>query len=284
VIDPSAGQTCGPFETPLSWNQQGPQGVPGPQGPAGPPGPAGTLASLDDLNGIPCDGVNSKPATVRVEYGTGIEAPVTLICVTHLVANPGAFTFQVSSGTLVTPFLGGLPLPASGWSLSGEVDFGGEVSIPASGIQLSDVAFDNTSDVGGFSSVHVTGTISLASTGISGSLDPATGAVSLNGGLYATVALTATADIAGQTTEIYSGTCAFGSATSPLTLTLTTDPPGVPYSQSTGAVTLSAPFTAPSLDGCNPGVPALYAFLLDTFAGADRLTFSGTTNPILHAP
>ena len=42
VIDAEAGQTCGPNQQPLTWNQQGPagpQGPVGPQGPAGPPTP-----------------------------------------------------------------------------------------------------------------------------------------------------------------------------------------------------------------------------------------------------
>ncbi len=284
VIDTSANQTCLQGETAVSWNQTGPPGPVGPQGPSGPPGPAGTIANLDQLNGIPCDGANSKPASVRVNYGTGIEAPVTLTCVTHLVANPGPFTFQVTGGTITTPFAS-VPLPASGWTLSGQIDSGGLVSIPAAtGFQLSDVGFDNTSDLGGYSSVHVYGTVSFASTGVSGSLDPATGATNLSGGFYSTVTLTATADIGGQTTQIYSGTCDFGSATSPLTWTLTTDPPGVPYSQQTGAVTLSSPFTAPSLDNCNPAVPTVYQFLLNLFAGADRITLAGVTTLIIKAP
>lgn len=41
VIDPSAGQRCSAFQTPISWNQQGPQGDPGPQGAPGPVGPQG---------------------------------------------------------------------------------------------------------------------------------------------------------------------------------------------------------------------------------------------------
>jgi hypothetical protein len=47
VIDP-ATERCRRHETPISWNQTGPQGAkgdkgdPGPQGPAGPPGPRGS--------------------------------------------------------------------------------------------------------------------------------------------------------------------------------------------------------------------------------------------------
>lgn len=283
VIDTSAHQSCTSGETAISWNQTGPQGAVGPQGPAGPTGPAGpALASIDQLNGIACDGVNGKPGTVRVVYGAGIEAPLTFICVTHLVANPGAFTYTVDSGTLSTS-LTTLPLPASGWSLSGQIDFEGTVTIPADGIRMSSVPFDVTADMGGFSNVHSSGTVSFGSTAINGSLDPETGVASLTGGVYATVTITATADILGVTTEIYSGTCDFGSATTPISITMTTSSPGVPYSQSTGTVTLSAPFTAPNLSGCDPAVPAVYNFLLGFFAGSDRITLAGATTPILKA-
>jgi hypothetical protein len=284
VIDTSAKQACYQSETALSWNQTGPPGPAGPQGPPGPPGPPGTVASLDDLNGIPCDGVNSKPASVHVEYGTGIEAPVTLVCVTHLVANPGAFTFQVTSGTLSTPFFGQVPLPTSGWSFTGQIDQGGVISIPGSAFELSDVPFDQTADAGGFVNVHVYGTASFASTGANGSLDPGTGVMSLSGGWYATVTLTATADVLGVPTPLYSGTCDFGSATSPVNWALSSDPPGVAYAQSTGSVTLASSFNAPSLDGCNPAIPSVYAFLLDLVAGTDSITISGTTSPIIKAP
>src|SRR5687767_6123232 len=40
VIDNSSAQ-CNNNETPIQWNQAGPQGAPGPQGPEGPQGPAG---------------------------------------------------------------------------------------------------------------------------------------------------------------------------------------------------------------------------------------------------
>ena len=281
VIDTSANQACYQSETALSWNQTGPPGLAGPQGPQG---PAGTVANLDDLNGIPCDGLNSKPASVHVEYGTGIEAPVTLLCVTHLVANPGAFTFQVTGGTLSTPFFGQVPLPTSGWSFAGQIDQGGVISIPASAFELADVPFDQTADADGLVNVHVYGTASFASTGANGSLDPGTGIMSLSGGWYATVNLTATADVLGVPTTIYSGTCDFGSATSPINWALSTHPPGVAYAQSTGSVTLATSFNAPSLDGCNPAIPPVYAFLLDLVAGTDSVTISGTTNPIIKAP
>jgi hypothetical protein len=46
VIDKEAGKPCTSFETPISWNQQGPQGLQGPKGDPGPQGPVDpTLAA-----------------------------------------------------------------------------------------------------------------------------------------------------------------------------------------------------------------------------------------------
>lgn len=292
LVDPSAGDKCTKKQAAISWNQTGPpgapgtqgtQGVAGPAGPVGPQGTAGLLAGLDALNGIPCRGVRSKPATVRLEYGTGIEAPVGITCVTHLVANPGPFTFHVTSGALSIPFFGDLPLPSSGWQFAGAVDFEGKLSAPGPAFDLTALPFDTTNDAGGFSSVHVQGSMALASTGVSGAIDPETGVANLGGGLYASVTLHASALIQGQTLQIYSGTCAFGTAAAPIPLTLSTDPPGVLYSQSTGAATFSAAFASPSLDGCSPAIPPIYAFVLGLFAGNDRITLSGTVDPILKA-
>ncbi len=41
LIDP-ATDSCSPSETPITWNQTGPQGPPGPPGPQGPPGTSAT--------------------------------------------------------------------------------------------------------------------------------------------------------------------------------------------------------------------------------------------------
>lgn len=281
VVDLSTNESCRPFETPIEWNEQGPEGD---RGEPGPPGPAGALANIDDLDGIPCTGVNSKRATVRVDYGTGIEAPLSLVCVTHLVGNPGAFTVRVTAGTLSLPFFGELELPTNGWQFAGEIDIGGKITAPGSAFQLSDIPLDSSNDAAGFTSVHVTGAISFASTGVTGSLVPEGGATSLTGGLHASVAFTATATILGQPTLLYSGTCAFGSAATPIPVSLTSDPPGAPYSQATGVVTLSSGFSAPSLDGCSPAMPSLYVFLLGLFSGDGRLTLTGTTDPTLTAP
>lgn len=44
LIDPAAGQSCGPGETEVTWNQTGPVGPAGPQGAPGPAGPTGSAA------------------------------------------------------------------------------------------------------------------------------------------------------------------------------------------------------------------------------------------------
>src|SRR6266851_5996580 len=116
VID-TATDSCGPSETAISWSQTGPQGpagppgangLPGPQGAVGPAGPAGiqgpkgdqgatgaqgpqgaagppgpALASLDNLNGVPCTLPNGA-GSVAVIYGTPNflgEATVALQCI-----------------------------------------------------------------------------------------------------------------------------------------------------------------------------------------------------------
>lgn len=88
---------CRGHERPLSWNTQGPAGPAGPAGPpgatgpAGPPGPTGPtgpagpqgpagppgagITSLDDLDGLPCDG---GAGTVEIAYADG--GAISLTC------------------------------------------------------------------------------------------------------------------------------------------------------------------------------------------------------------
>lgn len=64
IIDPSTGATCGASETPLTFHQQGPRGLPGPKGEKGDPGPAGASFFLRVLaNGE----VKTSSHPVRVE-------------------------------------------------------------------------------------------------------------------------------------------------------------------------------------------------------------------------
>ena len=213
VLDP-ATSSCSSKEGPLSWNIQGPKGD---KGDPGPPGQAGTLGTLDDLEGIPCKGTKAHPGTVHVSYSTGsaTEVPVSLTCVTTVVLNPGPFTVHVTGGTLRIGIVGDAPLPTSGWQFSGQIDAGGHVTVQGTSFQFTAIPFEMTQDFPGFAGVHVSGTTSFVSTGATGSLDPSSGAASLSGGVYATVSLTATAQILGQTVGIYSGTCSLGPPRAP---------------------------------------------------------------------
>jgi hypothetical protein len=200
------------------------------------------------------------------------------------VANPGPFTLQLTGGELHFGLAAtGFPISIANSQLGGQIDGSGNVSFPGSSVQLAPIPFDTTQDVQG-TTVHVAGTVSLGSTGLSGTLDPASGAASVTGGVYASINFTATATIFGVPTQLYSGTCSHGSAASPIQLALTTNAPGVPYSETTGAVTLASGFTAPSLSNCSPAINPLYAFLLDAFGGQGSISLSGTTDPVLHAP
>lgn len=276
LIDPSAGGKCAKSETAVQWNQQGPQGLQGPAGtagPAGPQGPAGTVGKLDDLEGVPCRGVGGKIATVHLEYGTGIEAPLQIVCVTHLVANPGPFALTIDSGEFQA-FAGGFPLP--GGSLDGgQIDFGGHITAPASAFRIDAFPFDWTQNFQGFANVHVAGTASFASLGVTGSLVPADGTMSLTDSAYASI--TFSASINGST--LYSGTCTLGTAGSPISMTLH----GSDYSQSSGSVTLTDTFDAPALANCSPDL-GIYGFLLGILAGSDTLTLHATTSPVIKAP
>jgi type VI protein secretion system component Hcp len=126
VIDPSAAfdgnstwpnNACGPDETILTWNQQGPPGPAGPQGPVGPQGPTGSqgapgtvvgqtvfsisasqtdrlLMKLDGITG----GVTEKAFKGDVElssFAVGAEAPVTGI------AGAGAGKVNIQSFSFV---------------------------------------------------------------------------------------------------------------------------------------------------------------------------------------
>ena len=279
VID-TPKQSCTSLETSISWNQQGPVGPPGPAGPpgvtgpAGPTGPAGTLSFLDEVNGLPCTGVDGKTASVRLVYGSGIEAPVSILCVTHLVANPGDFTMDVARGTLAVGQIGPLPLPTTGGKLAGKMDTGGEITVPDGGFSVP--AVDWQVSGAGYSA---SGTLTLTTDAVGGSLDPGSGEAVLDVRAQATVTIDATTVVGG-----YTGVCHIASAADPMKLPFTTSPPGVPYDQTDGSAALSASFDAPALTTCSPALPSLIAELANFFGGSSRLTFSGTTTPIIKAP
>jgi uncharacterized repeat protein (TIGR02543 family) len=86
VIDPSAGQECSKKERPIGWNAQGPtgpQGLPGQDGAKGDPGEPGPgLASLEDLEGLPCRVGEPDEGTMEVGYSSssGTAREVSLTC------------------------------------------------------------------------------------------------------------------------------------------------------------------------------------------------------------
>jgi hypothetical protein len=74
---PAREGACRARERAVSWNVQGPRGEPGPAGPAGPEGPEGPagpqgdpgrgLASLGDLQGIPCTPEDGGTGSVELD-------------------------------------------------------------------------------------------------------------------------------------------------------------------------------------------------------------------------
>jgi hypothetical protein len=93
VIDPSAGGSCGPSETPLDWNQTGPTGLKGGTGPTGATGPT--------------EGVNT--------VGTGPTTPPTTLTDQFDFPTPNGSTFTTTvSGKLFLskPFDGSLDCPS----------------------------------------------------------------------------------------------------------------------------------------------------------------------------
>ena len=68
VIDADAGAKCTSFETPISWNQQGPKGPSGPAGPGGPAGADGAPGPTGPAGPQGATGPQGRPAP---------QAPVT---------------------------------------------------------------------------------------------------------------------------------------------------------------------------------------------------------------
>ncbi len=186
------------------------------------------------------------------------------------VGNPGSFTFSTTSASLQ---VGLLTFPFPTGSMDGQIDASGAISIPQSSLQLTDEPFSFSQDVPLLGQVSVTGTATVDTTSLSGTLDPATGAASLTTSLFASTSFTISVDGSPQ----YSGTCTIGGSAPAdhVSVTMTTDPPGVPYDDQTGAVSLAGDVTSPV---CDPALPSLLQFLLN---GGARATLSGTTSPIL---
>ncbi len=184
------------------------------------------------------------------------------------VGNPGSFTFTVTGGSLT---LGSLSLPVPLGSMAGQIDSSGAVAIPQSSVQLTNFPINGSVDTG-LGTLTVSGTADFSTTALSGTLDPATGQASLSSTLFATATFTASL----PSVFSYSGTCTIGDPAIYLPVTMTTDSPGVPYSDQTGAVTLAASLGNPV--SCDPSLPLV---LQPFIGGIPELTLSGTTTPIL---
>ena len=219
VID-AAKESCAKGEVPIAWNQTGPSGPPGP------PGTSGALPNLDALEGVPCSGVGGKPAHVHLTYGTGIEATVTIVCLTHLLANPGPFTVTATAGSLKLGVLPTLDLP-TGWSLSGTVDTQGRLANVGS-TTLSDIPWSVSGDL------TANGTLSLTLAVTGGTIDPASGAAAVAATASGVITIHASVPILGT----YDGTCPVGSVGSPISVPFSTTAPGAAYDQTTGKLAL----------------------------------------------
>jgi uncharacterized repeat protein (TIGR01451 family) len=183
------------------------------------------------------------------------------------IANPGSFTLTVNSADVSMGLLQ-LPLPTG--AMSGQIDSDGNVSIPQSSLQVTDEPFSINSD-----GIALSGTGTVGSGSLAGTLDPGSGAASLTTTLFASVTFTATA--LGMN---YSGTCSVGGSDPadqiPVSLT-TGSPGGVPYSELDGTVTLAGSFSSPVI--CDPILPETLAQLITGNSG--QITVSGATVPVL---
>ena len=187
------------------------------------------------------------------------------------VGNPGSFTFSVISGSLR---VGVLQFPFPVGSMNGQINASGAISIPQSSLQFTDQPFSFSQDEPLVGTVSVTGAATVDTTSVSGALDPATGAASLTTSLFASASFTASIN----GVPIYTGTCSIGGSdpANHVSVTMTTDPPGVPYDDQTGAVTLAGAFSDPV--NCDNPLPAQLQFLIN---GGKEATVSGTATPIL---
>ncbi|MEO3859121.1 hypothetical protein [Acrocarpospora sp. B8E8] len=113
VIDPAKNQRCLALETPITWNQTGPAGVPGatgPAGPAGPPGPAGDPGPAGPqgpagMAGVP---IVRKGETVRIPPSdVGNTGDVVARCEPGEVATGGGF-----NGVVATEWVFNMSSPA----------------------------------------------------------------------------------------------------------------------------------------------------------------------------
>jgi hypothetical protein len=99
--------SCTAGEDPTHWGIVGPRGPQGPQGSQGPQGPPGTVASFDDLAGLPCTRDGSV-GTTTILYASNGDA--TLRCVLPQPPPPAGLSGTYSISPELHLFCG-LPLP-----------------------------------------------------------------------------------------------------------------------------------------------------------------------------
>ena len=96
-------------------------------------------------------------------------------------------------------------------------------------------------------------------------IEPATGAAHASGSMYGSVS--------SELPFVGAFTCSFGSAQSPISVALSTDPPGAPWEPVTGAIKLADPLVdLPAPDCTDPFVDLLFA----TVVGDGSLSLEGT--------
>jgi hypothetical protein len=201
----------------------------------------------------------------------GVDAgPEGVLVMMARIADPGSFTFRASGASLN---LGMVSVPLPPGSITAEIDADGNITIAVNSMQVTDLPFAFNQNVEGFN-VSLSGTITVAGRFGTGRLDPGSGAMSLAAWLFASITFRATVNPG----VAYSATCSIGKSppADQLPVTLTTAPPGNPYSQQTGTVTLAANFGNPMV--CDPALP----FPLNFVVGRPgELTIPGAITPIL---
>jgi hypothetical protein len=191
------------------------------------------------------------------------------------VENPGSFTFSEANAVLN---LGLVPVPLPAGSMTGQIDSDGNITIPDSALQMTDQPFSFDTEVNGVA-VSMSGTGTVTTGSLTGTLDPGTGAMSLSTSIFASLTFAATITLPTGETD-YSETCTVGGSApaDQLPVSLSTAPPGTPYSEQTGTVTMSADLGHPIV--CDRVLPFELDFLLNSQASTG-LTLPGRTTPIL---
>jgi hypothetical protein len=143
LIDPATGR-CLPSETPISWNQTGPQGLegdPGPPDPAGPQGPAGPhgIPGPHGPVGPPGPGTQTISGLVGMSgatlFGTGFTVRRTAV---------GTYTLTFPAGTWRTfpaPVVIVTPQALVGVSLVANL---GTISVTANGSATIEIFLSST--------------------------------------------------------------------------------------------------------------------------------------------